>query len=93
MQSILAMAHLTLYEARRRRIVTAAVVCAAATRPTVSQCSLPCCCPLTPLSGEIDSGVMQTVASKPIRRADVVIGKWLGHALIVMGYVLVLRWA
>ena len=30
MQSILAMAHLTLYEARRRRIVTAAVVCAAA---------------------------------------------------------------
>ena len=33
---------------------------------------------------------MQTVASKPIRRADVVIGKWLGHAVIVMGYVLVL---
>ena len=46
--------------------------------------------PVDTLSGEIDSGVIQTVASKPIRRADVVLGKWLGHAGIVMGYVLVL---
>jgi ABC-type transport system involved in multi-copper enzyme maturation permease subunit len=46
--------------------------------------------PVDTLSGEIDSGVIQTVASKPIRRADIVIGKWLGHAVIVMGYVLLL---
>jgi ABC-type transport system involved in multi-copper enzyme maturation permease subunit len=46
--------------------------------------------PVDTLSGEIDSGVIQTVASKPIRRADVVVGKWLGHAVIVMGYVVVL---
>ena len=128
MQSILAMAHLTLYEARRRRIVTAAVVCAAAFlavyaaglffihreqlregRPLFQQQAamsvltivglyaanflsvlFAVLLPVDTLSGEIDSGVMQTVASKPIRRADVVIGKWLGHALIVMGYVLVL---
>ena len=42
--------------------------------------------PVDTLSGEIASGVMQTVASKPIRRAEIVLGKWLGHAVIVMGY-------
>jgi ABC-type transport system involved in multi-copper enzyme maturation permease subunit len=46
--------------------------------------------PVDTLSGEIDSGVMQTVASKPVRRADIVIGKWLGHAVIAIGYVLTL---
>ena len=105
MQSILAMAHLTLYEARRRRIVTAAVVCAAAFlavyaaglffihreqlregRPLFQQQAamsvltivglyaanflsvlFAVLLPVDTLSGEIDSGVMQTVASKPIR--------------------------
>src|SRR5678815_1997478 len=128
MPSIFAIAHLTLYEARRRRIVTAAVVCAAAFlavygaglffvhreqlregRPLLQQQSVmsvltivglyaanflsvlfAVLLPVDTLSGEIDSGVIQTVASKPIRRADVVIGKWLGHAVIVMGYVVVL---
>ena len=128
MQSILAMAHLTLYESRRRRIVTAAVVCAAAFlavyatglffihreqlregRPLLQQQAVmsvltimglyaanflsvlfAVLLPVDTLSGEIDSGVMQTVASKPVRRADVVIGKWLGHAVVVTGYVLVL---
>ena len=42
--------------------------------------------PVDTLSGEIDSGVIQTVASKPIRRADIVIGKWLGHAVIVISH-------
>lgn len=128
MQSILAMAHLTLYESRRRRIVAAAVMCAAAflavygtglffihreqvrdgmpllqQQATMSVLAIlglyaanflsvlfAVLLPVDTLSGEIDSGVIQTVASKPIRRADVVIGKWLGHAVIVMGYVVVL---
>jgi ABC-type transport system involved in multi-copper enzyme maturation, permease component len=46
--------------------------------------------PIDTLSGDIDSGVMQTLASKPIRRADVVLGKWLGHWIIVVGYMVLL---
>jgi Cu-processing system permease protein len=127
-QFILAMAHLTIHETRRRRIVTAAVVCAGAflavyatglffvhreqvreARPIFQQQAamqvltimglfaanflsvlFAVLLPVDTLSGEIDSGVMQTVASKPVRRSDIVIGKWLGHATVVMGYVLIL---
>jgi ABC-type transport system involved in multi-copper enzyme maturation permease subunit len=32
------------------------------------------------LAGEINSGSIQTVITKPIRRSDVVFGKWLGFA-------------
>ena len=32
------------------------------------------------LAGEINSGTIQTVVTKPLRRSDVVIGKWLGFA-------------
>ena len=32
------------------------------------------------LAGEISSGSIQTIITKPLRRADVVIGKWLGFA-------------
>jgi Cu-processing system permease protein len=123
--SILAMAHLTLYETRRRRVVTAAVICASAflavytaglffvhreqvrvsapflqQQATMALLSIAglyavnflsilfaVLLPVDTLSGEIDSGVMQTIASKPVRRADIVIGKWLGHAVIVTGYV------
>jgi len=126
--AILAMAHLTLYESRRRRIVTAAVVCATAflavyttglffihreqvrtSMPFVQQQAtmallavaglyavnflsilFAVLLPVDTLSGEIDSGVLHTIASKPVRRADIVIGKWLGHAVIVTGYVLAL---
>jgi ABC-type transport system involved in multi-copper enzyme maturation permease subunit len=42
--------------------------------------------PVDALSGEIDSGVMQTLASKPIRRSDILLGKWLGYGLIAVGY-------
>jgi Cu-processing system permease protein len=42
--------------------------------------------PVDTLSGEIASGVIQTVASKPIRRAEIVIGKWLGYWLVMAGY-------
>ncbi len=33
---------------------------------------------------------MQTVASKPIRRAEIVIGKWLVYWLMLGGYVLLM---
>jgi Cu-processing system permease protein len=32
------------------------------------------------LAGEINSGSIQTIITKPLRRSDVVIGKWLGFA-------------
>jgi Cu-processing system permease protein len=46
--------------------------------------------PVDTLSGEIASGVMQTVASKPIRRYEIVLGKWLGHAVVLVGYLLMM---
>ncbi len=42
------------------------------------------------LAGEIASGTVQTVVSKPIRRADVVLGKWLGFAGLLGLYVLLM---
>lgn len=42
--------------------------------------------PVDTLSGEIASGVMQTIASKPVRRAEIVLGKWAAHVLLVSGY-------
>lgn len=44
--------------------------------------------PVDTLSGEIDSGVIQTIASKPIGRAEIVVGKWLGHLTLAIGYLL-----
>lgn len=46
--------------------------------------------PVDTLPGEIASGVVQTVASKPVRRVDIVLGKWLGYVAVVLGYVLLL---
>jgi ABC-type transport system involved in multi-copper enzyme maturation permease subunit len=128
MGAILTIAHLTLYEARRRRIVTAAVICAVGflavfttamffagreinrneTNLVVRQAQLALLTvaglygtnflsvlfavllPVDALSGEIDSGIMQTLACKPIRRGDILAGKWLGHWVIVCAYVLTL---
>jgi len=42
------------------------------------------------LAGEINSGTIQTIATKPIRRADIVLGKWLGFAGLLGLYVLLL---
>ena len=42
--------------------------------------------PVDTLSGEIASGVIQTLAAKPIRRSEIVLGKWLGHGVILTGY-------
>jgi ABC-type transport system involved in multi-copper enzyme maturation permease subunit len=38
------------------------------------------------ISFEIESGVLQTVVTRPIRRAEVLIGKWLGLAFLVACY-------
>jgi Cu-processing system permease protein len=38
------------------------------------------------LSGEIVSGTIQTIVSKPVRRSDVVLGKWLGFAILLALY-------
>jgi Cu-processing system permease protein len=126
MRAILTVAHLTLYEARRRRIVSAASLCGSAflivfifgvfltnrelTREgtqfierqgTLSLMTIAglyaanflsvlfsVLLPVDALSGEIDSGVMQTLASKPITRAEILLGKWLGHWAIVAAYLL-----
>jgi Cu-processing system permease protein len=46
--------------------------------------------PLDTLSGEIGSGVIQTVASKPLRRSSIVLGKWLGFWLVLSLYVVLM---
>ena len=38
------------------------------------------------LSGEIISGTIQTIVTKPVRRSDVVLGKWLGFAILLAFY-------
>jgi Cu-processing system permease protein len=42
------------------------------------------------LAGEINSGTIQSVVTKPVRRSDVVIGKWLGFAALLGLYVLLM---
>jgi ABC-type transport system involved in multi-copper enzyme maturation permease subunit len=125
MRNIITVAHLTLAEARRRRIVLAAALCAVvflamfgaalffAHRDMMSdpRTSFPerqmtlailtvigffaanflavvfsLLLPIDTLSGEIDSGVMQTLASKPLDRAEIVLGKWAGHLAIAVAY-------
>ena len=45
--------------------------------------------PVDTLSGEITSGVAQTLASKPIRRAEIVAGKWGAYWLLVSLFLIV----
>lgn len=42
------------------------------------------------LSGEISSGTIHTLVSKPIRRAEIVLGKWLGFVLMLLLYLLMM---
>jgi ABC-type transport system involved in multi-copper enzyme maturation permease subunit len=42
--------------------------------------------PIDSLSGEIGSGVIQTLASKPVDRAAIVVGKWLAYLLMTAAY-------
>src|SRR5437867_3412821 len=45
--------------------------------------------PVDALAGEIAAGSIQTLASKPVRRAEIVLGKWFAYVLVVSGYLLV----
>lgn len=42
------------------------------------------------LAGEIASGAIQAVVTKPVRRRDIVLGKWLGFAGLLVGYLLLM---
>lgn len=122
---ILTIAQLTWLEARRRRIVLAAVLCgvvfllafgAAAyfmpPRSVIGSNALiariqlqtmtlaglyvvnflvmvfAVVVPVDTLSGEISSGVIQTLASKPIGRLEILLGKGLVYWLMLAGYLL-----
>ena len=129
MRNVITIAHFTLVEARRRRIVLAGTVCALAFlsvfsvaaafgyRELAADARVPfferqatltmmmlvgflaanflsvlfaILLPIDTLSGEIDSGVMQTLASKPVARQEIVLGKWLGHLSLALTYLLLL---
>lgn len=45
---------------------------------------------VTAISGEIDSHTIEALLTKPVRRWEVALGKWLGFALLLMLYVLLL---
>jgi ABC-type transport system involved in multi-copper enzyme maturation permease subunit len=126
---LLTIAHLTLHEARRRRILLAALIAGAAflllfglglyavvqdlgknptttileRRMALNMLTLAglyaanllvvltaVLLPVDTLSGEIGSGVMQTLAVRPIRRRDIVLGKWLGHWVVMVSYLALL---
>jgi ABC-type transport system involved in multi-copper enzyme maturation permease subunit len=38
------------------------------------------------ISGEVESGLLLSMLARPVRRSDVVIGKWLGLAILVTAY-------
>jgi len=38
------------------------------------------------IATDLDSGVLLAIVARPIRRADIVLGKWLGLSAIVLGY-------
>lgn len=42
------------------------------------------------LSGEIDSHTIDAIITKPVRRWEVVLGKWLGYAAMLLAYTLLL---
>ncbi len=45
------------------------------------------------ISGEVDSGTLQSVLPKPLRRWEFVLGKWLGHLSLVLPYIVLLSLA
>lgn len=42
------------------------------------------------VSGDIENGVMQSVIARPVSRAGLVLGRWLGFAAVNVGYVTLL---
>ena len=46
--------------------------------------------PVDTLSGEIASGVIETLASKPVRRSDIVLGKWVAYWSLTAAYLVLI---
>ena len=42
------------------------------------------------ISGEIESHTIDTLVTKPIRRSELILGKWLGFAILLLGFILLL---
>lgn len=42
------------------------------------------------LAGEIQSGTIQSIVTKPVHRSEVVFGKWLGHAFLIFLYLVMM---
>lgn len=42
------------------------------------------------LAGEIGSGTIQVLATKPVRRVEIVLGKWIGFAILLALYLLLM---
>jgi len=42
------------------------------------------------LSGEIASGTIHTLVSKPVRRWEILLGKWLGFAAMLLAYLVLM---
>lgn len=42
------------------------------------------------ISGEVESHTIESLLAKPIRRWELLLGKWLGYAVIIFSYVLLL---
>jgi Cu-processing system permease protein len=42
------------------------------------------------LAGEISSSTIQSLATKPLRRSEIVLGKWLGYAILLALYVILM---
>jgi ABC-type transport system involved in multi-copper enzyme maturation permease subunit len=124
MHPLLTISHLTFHEARRRKILLAALLLGLAflavyalgftfVYRNLSKDDLPAgqkrlflnfvvmaglyavnflsimasiLVPIDTLSGEIESGVIQSIATKPIRRSSILMGKWVGYLFILMLY-------
>lgn len=41
------------------------------------------------IAGDIESGIAQAMLARPVRRADVLLGRWLGLAVVISGYAIV----
>jgi len=46
--------------------------------------------PVDTLSGEIRSGAIQSLVTKPLHRSEIMLGKWLGFWVILAGYLLLM---
>lgn len=42
------------------------------------------------ISGEIESHTIDTLVTKPVRRSELLLGKWLGFAILLVGFILLL---